>query len=294
MRRIPSRVKRAAQRRADDWARQYPNPQAPTEQVLADVQRWVHPVADELMDLVQERPMRVYAGMMLVFVGSTLGFSVGDALREHGFDEYQWWVGVAVGFFFVVPAYFLLRPVSTQQTRARIFQYLRHRAQHQILRRRAFVAFAPPPRPDGVDSREAEYLVRDWMAYLGAPEAQVTRYRRDGGIDVRADAFVGQVKNWTGKVPVGPLRDFQGAAQPEGKHPLFFTSGTFTSDARAYARTVRMPLFIYIPRDGRLVAANPDARHVLENGLHVPLPSLKPVGRLHHAFGWTSNAKLAR
>ena len=294
MRRIPRRVKRAAERRADEWARQYPNPHATTEQLLADIQRWVHPVADELMDLAQDRPMRVYAGMMLIFVGSALGFSVGAALLERGLGEYRWWVGVAVALFFITPAYVLLRPVSTQRTRARIFQYLRHRARNQILRRRAFVFPSPPPRPDGVDSLEAEHLVRDWMAYLGAPEAQVTRYRRDGGIDVRADAFVGQVKNCTGKVPVGPLRDFQGAAQPEGKHPLFFTSGAYTSDARAYARTVRMPLFIYMPTDGRLVAANPDARHVLENGLHVPLPSLEPVGRLQQASKWTSNAKLAR
>ncbi|MGO2621165.1 MAG: restriction endonuclease [Glutamicibacter ardleyensis] len=62
-------------------------------------------------------------------------------------------------------------------------------SQDQILR-----LFSPPPVPD-CTPREAEFLVADWMQFMGAENVKVTRASQDGGVDVTANGYVVQVKH---------------------------------------------------------------------------------------------------
>lgn len=279
MSRVPRRIRRIADRRATAWAADYPNPEAGIETIGRDLRSWLNRVTDELMDVAHDRPIRTLSAIMLVFAGTAFGMTAGQVLGSRGLADALPWVGVGIAVFFVLPAVFLLRPVSTRRLRSRIWSLLQEKALVGLLRRRAFSEPQPQPRPEGVSPREAECLVRDWMAHLGAPEAEVTRFSRDRGVDVIAGSSIAQVKNWVGKVPVSALRDFSGAAQlSPGKRALFFTSGSYTADARAYARSVRMSLFIYRAEQGRLVGANPDGHFTLANGLHVPLPGHQVPG----------------
>ncbi|WP_454810601.1 hypothetical protein [Paenarthrobacter nitroguajacolicus] len=43
--------------------------------------------------------------------------------------------------------------------------------------------------------RQAEFLAKAWMEYLGATGCNVSQATRDGGIDVESDDFVGEVKH---------------------------------------------------------------------------------------------------
>lgn len=115
---------------------------------------------------------------------------------------------------------------------------------------------APSPQPYGVSDFGAEVLVRDWMVYLGLVSAEVTQAGSDGGIDVVSNSHVAQVKNYRDTVGVQPVRELFGVASAEGKSALFFTSGTFTTEAISFADRVEMPLFKYVASTGELIPQN--------------------------------------
>lgn len=272
MKRIPWLVQKRADKSVKVWANQYPDPEADADTIDRDITRWINPAADELMDFAQDRPLRQYSGLMFAFTGAVCAVAFTQAFESGGAAEHNWWVQTLIAVLFFGPAILLVKPLKTSTTRARFRSYLGREARAKILKRRAFIEPAPGPLTDGVRAKEAEQLVAAWMRHLGAPESSVTRYGADGGIDVRAQRFVAQVKNRTDKVPVAVVRDMYGAATAEGRAPLFFTASSYTGPARAFARGVGMPLFIYRAVEGRLVAANPQAQHYLANGFHVPLP----------------------
>jgi Restriction endonuclease len=115
---------------------------------------------------------------------------------------------------------------------------------------------------------EAEYYVAEWMRYLGAIEAVVTPARRDGGVDVRSQYYVAQVKHRPGDfVSVESLRALIGVASLERRTPLFFASGNYSRYCLPLAAEAGAALFFFKPRDGRLVAANPLAQRLLDGGL---------------------------
>ena len=122
----------------------------------------------------------------------------------------------------------------------------------------------PAPQPYGVSHEGAETLVRDWMLYLGMPSSEVTRLTGDGGIDVTSVSYVAQVKNYRDFVGVQAIREILGVAVAEEKKPLFFTSGSYTSEALTFATKAKVPLFIYDAAAGTLERVNEAAEDIFE------------------------------
>lgn len=99
-------------------------------------------------------------------------------------------------------------------------------------------------------------IAAEWMRHLGILDAEVTRERSDGGVDVTSATHVAQVKHYSGNVSVVELRELFGVASAERKIPLFFTSRGYTADALTFAKLVEMPLFVYGAEQGTLAGAN--------------------------------------
>jgi HJR/Mrr/RecB family endonuclease len=129
------------------------------------------------------------------------------------------------------------------------------------------VSAKPAAQPFGVSHAGAEALCAEWMKYLGEPSAKVTRVQGDGGIDVESSSFIAQVKNYSGSVGVAAIRELVGAASADGRRPLFFTSGSYTSGAIEFANQCSMPLFKYDAERGSLANENRAAATVLKKGL---------------------------
>lgn len=128
-------------------------------------------------------------------------------------------------------------------------------------------ALPPAPQPFGVSDAGAEALVCTWMQHLGQADAEVTRFSGDGGIDVGSTHYVAQVKNYAGTVGVTAIRELFGVATADGRRPLFFTSGGYTSEAESFAARIAMPLFTYNAAEGTVGGANVAAEDLLETGL---------------------------
>lgn len=129
------------------------------------------------------------------------------------------------------------------------------------------ICSAPFAFPAGIDPRGAEFLVAEWIRYLGDPEAVTTQASRDGGVDVVSPRYVAQVKHWAGTVPVTAIRELAGVAAQDGRRPLFFTSGRYTKDAVAFADRSGIPLFIFNPYTGTLQGGNAFGSKLVGTGL---------------------------
>jgi len=126
---------------------------------------------------------------------------------------------------------------------------------------------APAPQPYGVSHEGAERLVAEWMRYLGAADAERTRFTGDGGIDVASQHYIAQVKNYAGSVDIESIRALGGVAYADGRKPLFFTSGGYTASSVAFATQVRMGLFRYDAVEGRIEPRNDVAARYMTTGL---------------------------
>ncbi|PFG31184.1 restriction endonuclease [Paramicrobacterium agarici] len=115
---------------------------------------------------------------------------------------------------------------------------------------------APAPQPYGVSHEGAEHLVVAWMRHLGVLDAEVTQFSGDGGIDVASAQYIAQVKNYAGSVPVIEVRAFFGVAIADEKSPIFFTSGSVTSEGQAFADRVGMALIHYNAEEAVLTGLN--------------------------------------
>jgi len=104
------------------------------------------------------------------------------------------------------------------------------------------------------------------MKHLGQFDATETTYGNDGGIDVESSKYIAQVKNYTGTVGVREVRELVGVASVDGRTPLFFTSGSYTSAAVDYASSASLALFIYDASGGTLKGVNDLATNHLVNG----------------------------
>jgi hypothetical protein len=105
------------------------------------------------------------------------------------------------------------------------------------------------------------------MRHLGVLDAEVTRYSVDGGIDVTSEAYLAQVKNIAGYVPVIEVRAFYGVVVAEKKSGLLFTSGVVTSEGRAFADRVGIAILRYNAEEGTIAGLNPLGEQVVEHGI---------------------------
>ncbi|RCK56943.1 restriction endonuclease [Microbacterium sorbitolivorans] len=130
---------------------------------------------------------------------------------------------------------------------------------------------APQPRPNGVSPEEAEWLVAEWMRFLGAADAEVTRYSADGGIDVVSTTHIAQVKNLSAgyRVPVAQIRELAGVAAHDRRQALFFTSGSYTASGLEFADRAGIALFTYDAMRGTLDGVNGHGRSIRAQGLTV-------------------------
>lgn len=124
----------------------------------------------------------------------------------------------------------------------------------------------PEKQPYGVSAYGAEYLVRDWLKYLGFEDAITTQFRRDEGVDVITEEFDVQVKNWASEfVPVSAIREIYGVAVSRSKKPMFFSHSEYSYDSIDFAEKVSMPLFRFKPETAEIISCNKYAEGILSN-----------------------------
>lgn len=123
----------------------------------------------------------------------------------------------------------------------------------------------PAPRVE-LSPREAEKLVQEWLVKLGFPEARVTQYSQDGGVDVLTDEFAVQVKRWRkgNNLGVRDVRELFGVATKLGKRPMFFTTSSASSAAMAEANELSIPIIQFDYLEPSLSGLNPAARTFLD------------------------------
>jgi len=110
--------------------------------------------------------------------------------------------------------------------------------------------------PAGLTPKEAETYVSQLLRFYGLAGAKVTRYSRDGGIDVESMKGVFQVKHQMAPVGVGVVREILGVAASEGKRAGVFAKVGFTKEATEFAERNGILLFSYTPiLKGRTKAA---------------------------------------
>lgn len=118
----------------------------------------------------------------------------------------------------------------------------------------------PEPYPLGVSPDGAEKLCAQWMEHLGQINVRVTRSTIDGGVDIESSAWLAQVKHYRGAVGVTEVRELVGVASIDGRTPVFFTSGQYTSSALEFADKAGVLLFSYQAETGTLRSKNAHAR----------------------------------
>lgn len=143
-------------------------------------------------------------------------------------------------------------------------------------RPRSQLAWSPQgPRPSAMatcSDRQAEFLARDWMLFLGDSACQVSQATRDGGADVVSNRFVAEVKHHAAPVSPALVRQIFGVATAHGKTALFFSLSGYSSASVEFGEQVRMALFVYDFAQGTLLPKTSAAELALDRGL----PSLSP------------------
>lgn len=90
---------------------------------------------------------------------------------------------------------------------------------------------------------DAEQVAAEWMRHLGFTDARCTPTGTDGGVDVRSQGAVAQVKAQLTPVGRPELQALYGVARSEGRRPLFFSLMSYTAAALTWADEVGMALF---------------------------------------------------
>jgi hypothetical protein len=124
---------------------------------------------------------------------------------------------------------------------------------------------------------DAEQVAAEWMRHLGFGDARCTGAGTDGGVDVRSQAAVAQVKAQLSPVGRPELQALYGVARSEGRQPLFFSLMSYTAAALTWADEVDMALFRF-DHAGMVEAVNGPAEALLAAaGPSVLLPPAWPV-----------------
>lgn len=110
-------------------------------------------------------------------------------------------------------------------------------------------ALAARPRTPSTDfsPKMAEGFATQTMLFLGAWEAETTKFTKDGGVDCLARDFVVQVKHLNSKVAVSTVRETIAVAQMASRQPVIFSKSGFTFGAIELAIDQDVILFQYFP-----------------------------------------------
>jgi HJR/Mrr/RecB family endonuclease len=93
--------------------------------------------------------------------------------------------------------------------------------------------------------RNAEFLCSQFLKFMGATGAEVTKASKDQGLDITSDNFVGQVKHLHSKVGVKAIRELLGASVLTKKQPVFFSKSGYTDDAIDFAIANEILVYTY-------------------------------------------------
>lgn len=200
------------------------------------------------------------------------------ALRKLSLFQYLIWSAGGTTYFFVVGSnlanlwslYFFYAPTLTILINYFLFRLSTARQNDNKLRQALDNAsaigltwylksldsrkYAASPHPDSkkptadlarLTPEQAEEFSAAWLRSLGFRDATVTRFSRDGGVDVSSQVLVAQVKHQLSPVGVKAIRELFGVASHEKKIPVFFALSGYTSDAIAFASNAGMPLVQY-------------------------------------------------
>ena len=125
----------------------------------------------------------------------------------------------------------------------------------------------PEKQPFGVSHEGAEYLVADWLRYLGQSGVEVTQFVGDGGVDVHTEELIVQVKNYgEGGVSSSELRDLFGTATAAGRGAALFTSSRLTRDAKGFAESNEIACIAYNAKLSQLFPLTKAGQRLLEQG----------------------------
>jgi hypothetical protein len=113
-----------------------------------------------------------------------------------------------------------------------------------------------------INPKEAESFVAAQLRFHGATGVEVTRFSKDGGVDVKSDLFVAQVKHQSANVGVKTIRELKGVTSG-AVSPLVFAKSGFSREAIEFANLHNIGLFTYLPH---LSGANPLADAYLDRG----------------------------
>jgi hypothetical protein len=125
---------------------------------------------------------------------------------------------------------------------------------------------AAKPKADlkEISPQQAEEFCAAWLRRLGFLDAQVTRFSRDGGIDVESQYLCAQVKHQEAPVGVKAVREPFGVAVNEKKTPVFFALSGYTQEAMTFASKVDMPIVQYLSNS--LLPVNEPAQRLVSRG----------------------------
>lgn len=125
----------------------------------------------------------------------------------------------------------------------------------------------PASRRPGVriirSPRDAEAAARDWLIYLGYPDARMTVVGPDEGVDVQSDEVVAQVKSGQSVTGRPVVQQIFGISELVEKEPFLFTVGGVTDEARAWADRAEVAIF-QLDLSGNARPLNGHARQVME------------------------------
>jgi hypothetical protein len=125
-----------------------------------------------------------------------------------------------------------------------------------------------PPSPNPTESQISHQAYEEFCSEMlqswGYLDAVVTRYTRDGGIDIEASELVVQCKHYTGSVGVREIREIFGIAAHKSKTAVVFCAGSFTAEAKTFAGAAGVGLFQLSELSGTAKSLNGIARLVQE------------------------------
>lgn len=112
---------------------------------------------------------------------------------------------------------------------------------------------------------DAEQIAAHWMRQWGYTDARTTTGGADGGIDVTSSAAIAQVKYHAANVGRPSLQNLYGARSHSTHLDMFFFAATgYSKTAVAYADSVGMALFTFVP-SGAVRPANTVAQRFLND-----------------------------
>jgi hypothetical protein len=125
----------------------------------------------------------------------------------------------------------------------------------------------PTPQPYGASWRGAEFLVADWLLFLGESGVEVTAPSADDGLDILTNSYCCQVKNYSSK-PVGvtTVRELLGVALHVSRKPLLFTATQLTAAAQIFAEANEIPVVSFNANSADLSALTSPGQLFLSEG----------------------------